>query len=134
MLFGDEHIRRYEETDGEVGHEWQEGVPTLLLTTKGRKTGQERKLALIYQEADGNPVVVASAGGAPKHPAWYLNLVENPEVGVQIKAEKFQARARRAEGEERAKLWEKLAAVWPDYNEYLKKTDRDIPVVVLERV
>jgi len=134
MLFGDEHIRRYEETDGEVGHEWQEGVPTLLLTTKGRKTGQERKLALIYQEADGNPVVVASAGGAPKHPAWYLNLVENPEVGVQIKAEKFKARARRAEGEERAKLWEKLAAVWPDYNEYLKKTDRDIPVVVLERV
>ena len=63
MLFGDEHIRRYEETDGEVGHEWQEGVPTLLLTTKGRKTGQERKLALIYQEDGGNPVVVASAGG-----------------------------------------------------------------------
>jgi proline iminopeptidase len=134
MLFGDEHIRRYEETDGEVGHEWQEGVPTLLLTTKGRKTGQERKLALIYQEDGGNPVVVASAGGAPKHPVWYLNLVETPEVGVQIKAEKFKARARTAEGEERARLWEKLAAVWPDYNEYLKKTDRDIPVVVLERV
>ncbi|GLY34008.1 nitroreductase [Amycolatopsis sp. NBRC 101858] len=134
MLFGDEHIRRYEETNGEVGHEWQEGVPTLLLTTKGRKTGRERKLALIYQEADGNPVVVASAGGAPKHPAWYLNLVENPEVGVQIKAERFQARARTVEGDERAKLWDKLAAVWPDYNEYTKKVDRHIPVVVLERV
>lgn len=134
MLFGAEHVRRYEETDGEVGHEWQDGVPTLLLTTKGRKTGRERKLALIYQEADGNPVVVASAGGSPKHPAWYLNLVETPEVGVQIKAEKFTARARRAEGEERAKLWERLAAVWPDYDEYTKRVDRDIPVVVLERV
>ena len=111
MLFGDEHVRRYEETDGEVGHDWQEGVPTLVLTTKGRKTGQERKFALIYQEVDGNPVIVASKGGAPSHPGWYFNLVEHPEVGVQVKADKFKARARTTSGEQRAKLWEKLAAV-----------------------
>lgn len=134
MLFGDEHVRRYEETDGEVGHEWKEGVPTLVLTTTGRKTGQERKFALIYQEVDGNAVIVASKGGAPNHPGWYLNLVEHPEVGVQIKADKFKARARTSSGEERAKLWEKLAAVWPDYNSYAEKTDREIPVVVLERL
>ncbi|WP_086839784.1 nitroreductase family deazaflavin-dependent oxidoreductase [Amycolatopsis kentuckyensis] len=134
MLFGDEHVRRYEETDGEVGHDWQEGVPTLVLTTTGRKTGQERKFALIYQEVDGNAVIVASKGGAPNHPGWYFNLVEHPEVGVQIKGDKFKARARTTSGEERAKLWEKLAAVWPDYNEYAKKTDREIPVVVLERL
>jgi len=123
----------FEETDGEVGHDWQEGVPTLVLTTTGRKTGQERKFALIYQEVDGNPVIVASKGGAPSHPGWYFNLVEHPEVGVQVKADKFTARARTVSGEERAKLWDKLAAVWPDYNEYAKKTDREIPVVVLER-
>ncbi len=134
MLFGDEHVRRYEETDGEVGHEWQDGVPTLVLTTKGRKTGEDRKFALIYQESDGNPVIVASKGGAPKHPGWYLNLLENPEVGVQVGADRFRANARTTSGEERAKLWEKLAAVWPDYDNYAKKTDREIPVVVLERV
>lgn len=134
MLFGDEHVRRYEETDGEVGHDWQEGVPALVLTTKGRKTGQERKFALIYQLVDGNAVIVASKGGAPNHPGWYFNLAADPEVGVQIKADKYTARARTASGEERARLWEKLAAVWPDYNEYAKKTDREIPVVVLERV
>jgi deazaflavin-dependent oxidoreductase (nitroreductase family) len=134
MLFGDEHVRRYEETDGEVGHEWKEGVPTLVLTTTGRKTGQERKFALIYQEIEGDVVVVASKGGAPNHPGWYFNLVEHPEVGVQVGADRYQARARTAAGEERAKLWDALAAVWPAYNEYAKKTDREIPVVVLERI
>jgi proline iminopeptidase len=134
MLDGDEHVRRYEETGGEVGHDWQPGVPALVLTTKGRKSGEDRKLALIYQEVDGNPVIVASNGGAPKHPSWYLNLQANPQVRVQVKAEKFAARARTAEGDERAKLWDKMAKVWPYYNEYTKKTDREIPVVVLERV
>ena len=133
MLFGDEHVRRYEETDGEVGHEWQDGVPTLVLTTKGRKTGEDRKFALIYQEVDGNPVIVASKGGAPNHPGWYLNLEANPEAGVQVGADRFRATARTT-SDERAKLWEKLAAVWPDYDNYAKKTDREIPVVVLERM
>ncbi|WP_297550269.1 nitroreductase family deazaflavin-dependent oxidoreductase [Amycolatopsis sp.] len=134
MLFGDEHVRRYEETDGVEGHDWQEGVPALVLTTTGRKTGQERKFALIYQEIDGKHVIVASKGGAEQHPGWYFNLLEHPEVKVQVKADKYTARARTAEGEERAKLWPLMAKVWPDYDEYQKKTDREIPVVVLDRV
>jgi proline iminopeptidase len=134
MLFGDEHVRRYEETDGAEGHDWQPGVPTLVLTTTGRKTGQERKFALIYQEIDGNHVIVASKGGAANHPGWYLNLVDEPQVTVQVKADKYAARARTAEGDERAELWKQMAEVWPDYNNYQQKTDREIPVVVLERV
>ncbi|WP_067453499.1 nitroreductase family deazaflavin-dependent oxidoreductase [Actinomadura macra] len=134
MLFGDEHVRRYEETNGEVGHDWEKGAPILILTTKGRKTGEDRKFALIYQEHEGNYVIVASKGGAPVHPGWYLNLQADPEVRVQVKADKFTARARTADGAERAELWTKMAAVWPDYDEYQKKTDREIPVVVLERV
>jgi deazaflavin-dependent oxidoreductase (nitroreductase family) len=134
MLFGDEHVRRYEETNGEVGHDWEQGAPILILTTKGRKTGEDRKFALIYQERKGDYVIVASKGGAPAHPGWYLNLQASPEVQVQVKADKFTARARTAEDAERAELWPKMAAVWPDYDEYQKKTDREIPVVVLERV
>lgn len=133
MLFGDEHVRRYEETDGEEGHDWQKGAPVLILTTKGRKTGQDRKFALIYQEHEGDYVVVASKGGADAHPGWYLNLQENPEVKVQVKADKFTAKARTATEQEKAVLWPKMATVWPDYDDYQKKTDRPIPVVVLER-
>ncbi|MFF5990552.1 nitroreductase family deazaflavin-dependent oxidoreductase [Prauserella flavalba] len=134
MLFGDEHVRRYEETDGEVGHDWENGAPILILTTKGRKTGKERKFALIYQEHEGDYVIVASKGGADEHPGWYHNLVANPEVTVQVKADKFAAKARTANESEKAALWPKMAAVWPAYDDYQKKTDRDIPVVVLERV
>ncbi|WP_116047426.1 nitroreductase family deazaflavin-dependent oxidoreductase [Amycolatopsis palatopharyngis] len=133
MLFGDEHVRRYEETDGEVGHIWEKGAPVLILTTKGRKTGEDRKFALIYQEHEGNHVVVASKGGADTHPGWYLNLQANPEVGVQVGADKFTARARTADSEEKASVWPRLVSVWPDYDEYQKKTDREIPVVILER-
>lgn len=134
MLFGDEHIRRYEETGGEVGHDWERGAPCLVLTTKGRKTGKERKFALIYQQHDGAYVVVASKGGAPENPGWYRNLVADPQVEVQVKADKFAARARTANDEERAVLWPKMAKVWPDYDNYQRKTDRQIPVVILERV
>ncbi|ASR34952.1 nitroreductase [Prauserella marina] len=134
MLYGDEHVRRYEETDGEVGYDWQNGAPILILTTTGRKSGQPRKFALIFQENDGDYVIVASKGGAEAHPGWYLNLVENPEVGVQVKGDKFTARARTASVEEKAALWPKMTAVWPSYDDYQKKTDRDIPVVILERV
>lgn len=134
MLFGDEHVRRYEETDGEVGHDWQDGVPCLVLTTTGRKSGQERKFALIYQEVDGAYVIVASKGGDAKHPGWYLNLEADPEVKVQVKADKFTAKARTANDEERAKLWPIMTKVWPAYDEYQTKTDRKIPVVILERV
>lgn len=131
MLFGDEHVRRYEETGGDVGHDWVNGAPCLVLTTLGRKTGQERKFALIYQEHDGDYAIVASKGGADKHPGWYLNLEANPEVQLQVKDEKFPAVARTATPEEKAEVWPKMAAVWPDYDDYQAKTDRDIPVVLL---
>lgn len=133
VLFGPEHVERYRETDGEEGHEWQ-GTVALLLTTIGRKTGEPRTHPLIYQPDGDNYVVVASKGGWEHHPLWYLNLVENPDVEVQLKADRFKARARTAEGEERERLWKLMTATWPQYDSYQKKTDREIPVVVLERV
>jgi len=133
-LFGEEHVRRYRETDGEVGHLWREGSTVLLLTTTGRRSGQETTTPLIYGLDGGNPVIVASRGGAPEHPGWYRNLVQTPEVGVQILGDVFRARARDAEGEERARLWDLMNGIWPHYAEYAEKTDREIPVVVLERI
>lgn len=134
MLFGDEHVRRYEETDGVVGHDWERGAPVLILTAVGRRTGQERKFPLIYQEHGGGYAVIASNGGADTHPGWYLNLRANPEVTVQIRADRFAARARTVDAGEKAEIWPKMAAVWPDYDAYRKKTERDIPVVLLEPV
>ncbi|GLW66516.1 nitroreductase [Actinomadura rubrobrunea] len=133
MLFGKEHVKRYQETDGAEGHDWQ-GTTVLLLTTKGRRTGREHITPLIYQMNGDDYVVVASKGGAPDHPHWYLNLQANPEVQVQVKGDKFAARARTATAEEKPALWQKMVATWPDYDEYQRKTDREIPVVVLERV
>ncbi|MBB3052506.1 deazaflavin-dependent oxidoreductase (nitroreductase family) [Prauserella isguenensis] len=132
VLFGDEHVQKYEETDGEVGHVWQDGVPTLILTTTGRKTGEPRKFALIYQTHGDAYVVVASKGGAPDDPGWYKNLVAHPNVKVQVGAEKFDAVARTASAEEKAELWPMMAAVWPSYDDYKVKTSRDIPVVLLD--
>lgn len=133
MLFGKEHVARYQETDGAEGHEWQ-GTVTLLLTTTGLRTGKERTTPLIYQTEGDAYIVVASKGGADDHPLWYKNLQANPEVKVQVKGDKFRARARTATPEEKPALWRKMTAVWPAYDEYLEKTSRDIPVVVLERV
>ena len=90
-------------------------------------------MALIYRDVDGTPVIVASKGGAPEHPAWYLNLRDQDEVTVQIKDDVFLARPRDAQGEERARLWDAMVEVWPDYADYQRRTDREIPVVVLER-
>jgi deazaflavin-dependent oxidoreductase (nitroreductase family) len=132
MLFGKEHVDRYEATGGEEGHEWQ-GTSTLILGTRGRKSGELRKTPLIYQEHDGDYLVVASKGGAPKPPAWYLNLEADPEVEVQVKGDKFTARARTAGTDEKPELWKKMTAAWPAYDDYQRKTDREIPVVVLER-
>ena len=132
-LFGDEHVRRYRETGGEVGHEWREGSTILLLTTKGRKTGEPRTTPLIYAQDGDRYVIVASKGGAPEHPGWYRNIEKNPEVELQVKDDVFAARARTAEGEERERLWRKANEVWSHYDEYATKTDREIPVVVLER-
>jgi deazaflavin-dependent oxidoreductase (nitroreductase family) len=133
MLFGQEHVQRYEATGGEEGHDWQEGTKILILATKGRKSGETRKTPLIYGENDGDYLVVASKGGADDPPAWYLNLEADPEVQVQVKDDKFKARARTASPEEKPELWKTMTTAWPHYDEYQKKTDREIPVVVLER-
>jgi proline iminopeptidase len=132
-LFGDEHVRRYRETGGEVGHIWKEGSTVLLLTTTGRKTGEPRTTPLIYAQDGDRYVIVASKGGAPDDPGWYRNLDQSPEVELQVEDEVFPARARTAEGEERDRLWQKANEVWPHYASYQEKTDREIPVVVLER-
>jgi deazaflavin-dependent oxidoreductase (nitroreductase family) len=131
-LFGQEHVERYEATDGEEGHDWNDTV-TLILGTRGRKSGEWRKTPLIYQEHDGDYLVVASQGGRPQHPAWYLNLSEDPEVEVQVRGDKFKARARTATPEEKPEMWRKMTAAWPAYDDYQQKTEREIPVVVLER-
>ena len=131
-LFGDEHVRVYIDTDGERGHDWK-GTQCLLLTTTGRKSGQPRVAPLIYAPDDDRFIIVASKGGADEPPAWYLNMEDDPEVEVQVKSDRFRATARDAEGEERERLWARMNEEWPDYTEYQKKTDREIPVVVLER-
>ena len=128
-----DHIHDYVESDGKQGHLWR-GFPTLLLTMRGRKSGKLRRTALIYGRDGKNYLIVASKGGAPAHPFWYLNLVANPEVQVQVNAEKFTARARTATPEEKKRLWPVMVGVYPPYAEYQAKTSRDIPVVILEPV
>lgn len=133
-LSGQEHVDRYRATDGAEGYDWKKGTTCLILTTTGRKTGEVRDNALIFRDDDGRAVIVASKGGHPQHPAWFLNMQANPdEVEVQIKADRFKAAHRVAEGEERARLWDLMVQAWPDYESYQAKTDREIPVVVLER-
>jgi deazaflavin-dependent oxidoreductase (nitroreductase family) len=127
------HVRRYVETDGRSGHKWN-GRQTLLLTTRGRKSGKLRRTALIYGQDGDRYLLVASNGGARNHPFWYLNLTVQPEVQVQVGADKFTARARTAGAEEKPRLWRLMAAIWPDYDRYQKRTSRDIPVVILERI
>lgn len=133
QLFGDEHVRVYRGTGGERGYRWKRDTTILLLTTTGRRSGEPRTQPLIYAEDDGRYVIVASKGGAPEHPAWYLNLQEDPQAELQVRDEVFPARARDAAGDERARLWEKMVAEWPDYDDYQRRTDREIPVVILER-
>ena len=133
-LFGQEHVERYEQTDGKEGHAWRPGVYTLILTTKGRRSGQPRPTPLIYGTHDGDYLVVASKGGSDEPPAWYRNLRETPDVEVQVEGDRFRARARTAGAEEKPALWRRMAEIWPAYDEYQQRTDRDIPVVVLERV
>ena len=131
-LFGDEHVRVYQETGGERGYNWR-GAEILLLETEGRKSGEHRINPLIQREIDGRWVLVASKGGYPEHPAWFKNLTAHPEVEIQVKADRIPVRAREAEGEERERLWKKMTEVWPAYDDYQKRTDRRIPIVVLER-
>jgi deazaflavin-dependent oxidoreductase (nitroreductase family) len=132
MLFGQEHVDRYRATGGAEGHEWQ-GTQTLILTTKGRRSGEPRDAPLIYGRAGDSYLVVASKGGSDDPPAWYLNLQEDPEVEVQVLDEVFPARARTATDAEKPPLWDEMVGHWPAYDEYQRKTQRPIPVVVLER-
>jgi deazaflavin-dependent oxidoreductase (nitroreductase family) len=133
VLYGQEHVDRYRATNGEEGHDWRNGSHTLILTTKGRKSGEQRSTPLIYGRNGDDYVIVASKGGAPAHPGWYLNLSEDPEVDVQVKADRFKAHARTATPDEKPELWDIMTGEWPDYDEYQRHTDREIPVVVLER-
>ncbi len=129
-----DHVHRYVATDGANGHEWKPGVFTLLLTTAGRRTGQARRTPLIYGRDGGNYLVVASKGGHPTPPDWYTNLRADPHVRVQVGEEVFDATARDADPAEQARLWPAMAEIWPDYDNYQKRTDRQIPIVVLTPV
>lgn len=126
-----DHIRRYVESDGRNGHRWN-GVDTLLLTTRGRRSGKLRRTALIYGRDGDRYVVVGSRGGAATHPQWYLNLRAEPEVEVQVGADKFRARAMVTAGAERDRLWQMMASIFPQYDQYRERTAREIPVVALE--
>lgn len=128
-----DHIEEYVATDGDKGHRWR-GMTTLLLTTRGRKSGLLRRTALIYGRDGDNYLIVASNGGAAKHPLWYLNLAANPDVEVQVGPDRFAARARDATPEEKPRLWAIMTAIFPTYDRYQQKTRRDIPLVILERV
>ena len=133
-LHGPEHVRHYRETDGEYGHDWRRGSSTLLLTTTGRRSGEPRTAPLIYGRSGDDYLVVASKGGSDEPPAWYVNLQENPEAEVQVLADEFRARARDATPEEKPEMWREMVSHWPDYDAYQERTDREIPVVVLERI
>jgi deazaflavin-dependent oxidoreductase (nitroreductase family) len=133
-LYGQDHVDRYLATDGSEGYDWRNGTTILLLFTTGRKSGKERIHPLIYREFGDDYLVVASKGGAPEPPEWYLNLQDRPDVEVQIKGDRFRAHARTATADEKPAMWQHMTEVWPDYDEYQTKTDRDIAVVVLERV
>jgi deazaflavin-dependent oxidoreductase (nitroreductase family) len=130
-LFGEEHVRQYRATEGEVGYEWN-GATCLLLTTTGRKSGEPRTQPLIFSNYEDSYVVVASQGGAPTHPSWYYNFRAHPEVTLQDGSQKWRMVAREVDGPERDEWWERAVAAFPPYAEYQRKTERRIPVFVLE--
>jgi deazaflavin-dependent oxidoreductase (nitroreductase family) len=131
-LFGDEHVRVYRETAGERGYHWR-GTTILLLSTQGRVSGERRTTPLIHRTDGDRWVVVASKGGAPANPGWYENLKANPDATIEVLSEEIPVRASTAEGDERRRLWSLMSEVWPDYDAYQTRTDREIPVVVLTR-
>jgi len=135
-----DHANRYISSGGSEGHIYtitppgysELHVPSLLLTTAGRKSGEKYVFPLFYGDDGNSYIIVASKGGAPEHPGWYKNLLANPEVEVQVGTKKFKAKARTATGAERERLWEKAVKFWPPYADYAKKTERQIPVVLLD--
>jgi deazaflavin-dependent oxidoreductase (nitroreductase family) len=132
-LLGKDHVRRYQQTDGEIGY-WWNGAPTLLLTTTGRRSGEARTTPLIFGRDGDDYLVVASVGGMPTHPAWYLNLVDDPSARIQVRGEHIDVVARTAQADEKPRLWRVVNDVWPNYDTYQERTDRVIPVVVLSPV
>ncbi|OMC22254.1 nitroreductase [Mycobacterium colombiense] len=130
LLVGEDHVRAYRETGGETGYLWN-GVPTLLLTVTGRRTGRTLTSALIFGRDGDDYLVVASMGGAPRHPSWYLNLQANPAAGIQVQADELAVVARTASAAEKPRLWKIMTDVWPNYDVYQSRTERDIPVVLL---
>jgi F420H(2)-dependent quinone reductase len=127
-----DQVCRYEQSGGTEGTTL-DGQPCVILTTRGRRSGKLRKSPLMRVEHEGSYAVVASLGGAPKHPVWYLNLLANPtDVTIQDGADVFDVCAREVEGDEKAAWWARSVAVWPSYDQYQASTDRVIPVVVLE--
>ncbi|MFW6092892.1 MAG: nitroreductase/quinone reductase family protein [Pseudomonadota bacterium] len=137
-----DHVRLYL-TDPEQAHWWDMSragtglsgtIPTLLLVTRGRKSGRTIMLPLIYRKVGGNYVVIASRGGSPQHPAWYLNLIDAGEAEIRVGADILRVRPRVAEGDEREDLWNRMVEVYPPYTDYQAATSRRIPVVVLEPV
>jgi len=126
-----EHVKVYVESGGKEGHIWQPGVPTLLLTSRGNKTGTARRTALIYGRDGDDYVVMASYAGAPTHPDWYLNLVADPEVVIQMGEEIASGTARTVADTDRDRVWKIMTAIWPDYDEYATKTSRKIPLVAI---
>lgn len=132
-LLGENHVRLYRETNGEQGHIWN-GVPTLLLTMTGRKSGLKRTIPIIYTPWRGSYVIIASKGGSPTHPKWYLNLLDDPNVELQVKADTMRAVARTAPSPEREEIWAECVKDWPNYDIYQSRTERLIPVVVLDPV
>ena len=134
QLHGPAHVERYLATDGEEGYHWRRGTTILILFTTGRRSAKKRSHALIFRPFGDGFLVVASKGGSDQPPAWYLNLVADPKVEVQIKGERFPARARVATPAEKPAMWAEMVQAWPDYDRYQTKTDREIPIVVLEPV
>lgn len=130
-LLGEEHVRIYRETNGETGYIWN-GAPILLLTTKGRSSGAPRTIPIIFSKYGDRYVIMGSRGGSPTHPKWYLNILSDPNVDIQVKADKFAAVARTAESPEREHIWNEALKIWPRYDEYQSRTTRQIPVVVIE--
>lgn len=128
-----DHVHRYVTSGGEKGHRWS-GMNTLLITTRGRKSGKLRRTALIYGQDNDHYIVVASNSGKDKHPLWYLNLIEHPEVQVQVGTEEFVAQARPTTTEERPQAWELMTSIFPMYKNYQNKTSREIPLVIIERI
>lgn len=137
--WNERHLKAYLDTNGHIGHlidftpvGGPAHTPCLILVTTGRKSGKAQMLPLIYGKDNGKFVIVASKGGAPEHPAWYLNLEADPEVKIQVLDKKYRGRASTAEGADRERLYAMMAGIYPPYIEYQEKTDREIPVVLIE--